>query len=177
MISLTGKKLKLRAPEPQDLDCLFSWENDTNVWHISSTSSPFSKNTLQKYLNSVQDIYTDRQLRLMIDLHDGTTIGCIDLYEFDLLHQRAGVGILIGDKAYRGKGHAKEALEIVIPYSFNHLQINQLHCTISINNTASIQLFEKSKFTQCGTLKDWINFGGEFQDVHIYQLFKADFVK
>ncbi len=175
MTTLTTTQLKLRAPEPADLDCLYKWENDTSVWHISSTSSPFSKQTLKNYLNSVQDIFTDRQLRLMIDKLDGTSIGCVDLYEFDPLHQRAGVGILIGDKSDRGKGYAKQALDLLISYCFNHLLLNQLYCTIPKDNNASIRLFKNARFIQCGTLKDWINFEGEFQDAHIYQLFKADF--
>ena len=177
MTTLTTTQLKLRAPEPSDLDRLFAWENDTSVWHISSTSSPFSKQTLQNYLNSVQDIFTDRQLRLMIDNRNGTTVGCVDLYEFDPLHQRAGVGILVGDKAHRGKGYAKKALELLILYSFNHLLLNQLYCTIPVNNEGSIRLFTNAQFKQCGTLKDWINLDGEFQDAYIYQLFNDDFTR
>jgi len=174
MTVLSTDILKLRAPEPADLDVLFSWENDTRVWHISSTSSPFSKQTLKNYLNSVQDIYTDRQLRLMIDDSNGKAIGCVDLYEFDPLHQRAGIGILIGDEADRGKGYASTALGLLIEYAFNHLLMNQLYCTIPVTNHASIHLFEQAKFRQCGTLKQWINLAGDFQDAHIYQLFKSD---
>ena len=173
MTVLSTDILKLRAPEPADLDTLFSWENDTSVWHISSTSSPFSKQTLKNYLSSIQDIYTDRQLRLMIDNPEGRTVGCVDLYEFDPLHQRAGVGILIGDQADRGKGYAREALNLLIDYAFNHLLMNQLYCTIPASNEASIYLFQQAKFIQCGTLKNWINIAGDFQDAHIYQLFKS----
>ena len=37
MITLQGKKVKLRALEPEDLDFLFEIENNTNFWEVSST--------------------------------------------------------------------------------------------------------------------------------------------
>ena len=50
MISLLGKKVKLRALEPEDLDFLFEVENNTNFWEVSSTQVPFSRYMLKKYL-------------------------------------------------------------------------------------------------------------------------------
>ena len=41
MITLQGKKVKLRALEPEDLDFLFEIENNTNFWEVSSHSSTF----------------------------------------------------------------------------------------------------------------------------------------
>jgi len=66
--------IRLRALEPEDIDLLYTWENNTDVWIISSTIAPFSRNILHKYIeNSHLDIYTVKQLRLMIDcLHTYT---------------------------------------------------------------------------------------------------------
>ena len=57
----------LRALEPTDLELLYTCENDRLVWKVSNTITPFSKYILQQYLESSQnDIYTNKQLRLMI---------------------------------------------------------------------------------------------------------------
>ena len=84
---LEGKNLKLRALEPSDVDFLFEWENDEKLWHLSNTIAPFSRFVLEQYiLNSHQDIFTNKQLRLMIDLKNGDNnypIGSIDLFDFD----------------------------------------------------------------------------------------------
>jgi len=65
---LEGKNLKLRALEPSDIDLLYEWENNEKLWYLSNTITPFSRFTLEQYiLNSHQDIYTTKQLRLMID--------------------------------------------------------------------------------------------------------------
>jgi len=64
---LKGKNIFLRALEPEDLDYLFSTENNEDIWEISSTSQPFSRHILSKYIEkSHLDIYQVNQLRLVI---------------------------------------------------------------------------------------------------------------
>ena len=99
---LKGNEIRLRALEPHDVELLYRWENDPAIWTISHTLTPFSQFTLKQYIaSSAQDIYTSKQLRLMIDeLHNRKTIGVIDIFDFDPFHRRAGIGILI-DAQYR----------------------------------------------------------------------------
>lgn len=169
---LKGASLKLRAVEPKDLDVMYQWENDSENWKVSGTVSPFSKYTLEEYIKSCEnDIYSNRQLRLAIDLNDVTkTIGYIDLFEFDPQHRRAGVGILIGDKSERKKNYAKEALHLLINYAFNSLNLHQIFCNIPVTNRASLRLFTNAGFKESGILKDWIMSQGEWEQVIIMQL-------
>ncbi|MFI5218867.1 MAG: GNAT family N-acetyltransferase [Bacteroidia bacterium] len=169
---LTGNSIKLRAIEPKDLDLMYHWENDTTIWNVSGTISPFSKYTLEEYIKTCQsDIYSNRQLRFAIDLNDSSkTIGYIDLFEFDPQHRRAGVGILIGDQAERKKSFAKESLSLLIDYAFNTLNLHQLYCNIPETNHASLRLFSSSGFKEAGILKDWIMNHGDWQQVIVMQL-------
>lgn len=155
---LEGKNIKLRAPEPEDLEIMYQWENDTKIWHVSNTLTPFSKFTLRKYIEeSHLDIFEARQLRFMIDTidHPTRTIGTIDLFDFDPHHLRAGIGILIGDNYDRGKGFAKDALEVVIDYCNNVLMLHQLFCNIHPENENSLKLFQNYGFIITGEKKDW----------------------
>ena len=91
---LDDSEILLRALEPSDVDVLYRWENDTTIWGVSTTIAPFSKETLRRYIEDVQDIYEAKQLRLMIaDKKSGNTIGTIDLFDFDAHNRRAGIGI------------------------------------------------------------------------------------
>lgn len=169
-------KIKLRAPEPEDLDLLYKWENDTEIWQISNTISPFSKYTLRKYIeNSHRNIFETGQLRFMIDLRSsGKTIGTIDLFDFDPFHQRAGIGILIADKSERRQGNAEMALKCLINYCFDHLKLHQLYCNITADNHASIKLFEKIGFKEAGIKKDWIRLKKGYINEIMYQLINQD---
>jgi diamine N-acetyltransferase len=174
MAVLTGNKLKLRAPEPEDLDLLYIWENDPEVWQISNTLTPFSRFTLKNYIeNAHLDIYQAKQVRFMIDTLDTfSTIGTIDLFDFDPLHSRAGVGILIADNTRRKQGYAAEALDLLLDYCFSTLLLHQLYCNISSDNIASIGLFNKKGFVECGEKKEWIKTRDGWQSEFLYQLIR-----
>jgi diamine N-acetyltransferase len=170
---MIGKRILLRAPEPGDVEVLYAWENDPSVWQISNTLTPFSRYTLEQYiLSSHLDIHSARQLRLMIDLitsdKSGKTIGTIDLFDYEPLHRRAGIGILI-NKPNRGHGYASEALGLLIDYAFNTLQLHQLYCNISADNKKSLKLFQDHGFKIAGLKKDWLSVKNKWADEYFLQ--------
>lgn len=167
---LNNKTILLRAIEPEDLEILYKWENDTDVWTFGSAISPYSKYILRQYIVDAQtDIFESKQLRFMISLHQqNCTIGTIDLYDFDALNSRCGVGIYI-DSKYRKRGYAKQALTLLQNYVFSFLNINQLYALIPESNKASLQLFLSSDFSESGVLKEWISHNNKYEDAIIVQ--------
>lgn len=168
------KKIMLRAIEPSDIDLIYLWENDCEIWEVSNTLVPFSRYTLEQYILSAasSDIYSAKQLRLMIDLQENDTlktIGTIDLFDFDPHNSRAGIGILIDEKE-RGKGYAGQALEKLIDYAFNTLQIHQLYCNINQKNKRSLDLFQNAGFKLVGIKKEWLRIENAFEDECLLQL-------
>ena len=168
---MKSENISFRAPEPSDVDQLYKWENDTSIWHLSNTVAPFSRHTLEEFiLNAHQDIYTAKQLRLMIVLNKTSEpIGCIDLFDFDPVNMRAGIGILICND-HRNKGYASEALSLLISYAFRTLNLHQLFCNITAENENSLKLFEKQNFKIIGLKKEWIISLGIWIDEYMLQL-------
>lgn len=168
---IKSEHIYFRALEPGDVDLLYHCENDQSVWKVSNTQTPFSKDTLSRYLEVAhQDIYTTKQLRLLICLNStNEVIGSIDLFEFDPLHARVGVGILIFEK-FRSNGYAYEAIELLKQYTFDILLVNQLYCNIAASNNKSIALFEKCDFEKIGIKKQWNKIAiNSFEDELMYQ--------
>ena len=167
---LSNSVIKLRAPEPEDLDLLYEWENDTELWEAGSTISPFSKYILREYIASVsEDIFQSRQLRLMIILKEtDAPVGMIDLFEYDPFNRKSAMGILIASR-YQKKGLGTMALELMEDYAFRFLGVNMLYVHIPVTNTGSLRLFEKNGFLSKGILSDWIRIGNTYRDVAILQ--------
>ncbi len=164
---LEGKRVRLRALEPEDLDRLYRWENDATTWEQGCTLSPYSRYSLREYIASAStsDLYAMRQLRLMIvEKHSDQAIGTVDLYDFDPHHQRAGLGVLI-DANYRRKGFGREALDLVSTYAFQFLHLHLLYAHVSVRNAPSLQLFSSAGFHSCGILPGWIQTSRGFDDV------------
>ena len=171
---LCNDLMTLRALEPEDIDLLYLWENDPEVWEVSQTLVPFSRYILQLYLqNADKDIYETKQLRLMIALPDGKAVGAIDLFDFDPFNSRAGIGILINSEE-RSKGYASGALGLLINYCFKRLNIHQLYVNIGNMNSNSLTLFKKYGFAICGHKKSWNRSTAGWDDELTLQLINDD---
>ncbi len=171
MITLKGSEIYLRALEPEDLEFVYALENDESVWEISNTQTPYSKFLIKQYLeNAHQDIFEVKQLRLVISSYHNQTLGLIDIFDFDFKNKRAGIGILIKDEKDRDKGYGREALQLLINYSFSHLGLHQLYCNISEENKASIKLFTNQGFQNIGLKKDWNYVNRSYKNEYLFQL-------
>ena len=169
---LNGENISIRALEPSDADILYRWENNHSLWEVSYTQTPFSKAVLDEFVNTAyQDIYTNKQLRLMVCKADSNeTIGIVDMFEFEPQHARCGLGIYIHDD-YRGKGFASECIKQVTFYAFSTLHLKQVYVHVNQSNTASLALFEKAGFEKSGLKKAWHKKGiNSFEDVWFLQL-------
>ena len=161
--------ITLRCAEPEDAEQIYRWENDRDIWRVSGTHTPYSRFQIEQFLLDNNDIAAQKQLRLMIDLTEsGVTVGCIDIYDYDSINQRAGLGILI-DKTFRKQGYAKAALALCVEYLFKDLLLHQVYCSIDESNTESQQLFVGQGFELVGRRKDWIKTVEGYLDVLEYQ--------
>lgn len=172
MVTLKGTNIFLRALEPEDLEFVYTIENDETIWEVSNTITPYSRFLIKQYLeNAQQDIYEAKQLRLAICKNNTfEAIGLIDLFDFDAKNKRAGIGIIIHQKNNRELGYGNEALSLVVDFAFTQLQLHQLYANIGANNQASLALFTTFGFQKIGIKKDWIFNKGVFYDEALFQL-------
>jgi diamine N-acetyltransferase len=168
---LNDNTIALRALEPTDLDTLYRWENDTALWVVSDTVAPYSRESLWHYLEEYTgDIYSQRQLRLMITMDgDGTPVGTVDFLNFDPLNNRAELGLFI-QREYRGRGLGLRALELLTAYAREHIGLRQLYVYIAVDNVVCLKLFENYGYRRVGTLQSWVKRGTVYHDVVLLQM-------
>lgn len=163
-------KIALRPVEPDDIELLYQWENNMEIWNVSNTRTPFSRFILAEYLKeSAKDIYETKQLRLIIETLDGTPVGAVDLFDFDPYHMRAGIGILIHNPKKRDHGYASDALHMIFGYALNVLGLKQLYANIAASNEVSIHLFQKAGFVVTGTKLNWLKTTKGWEDEFLLQ--------
>ena len=172
MVTLKGKNIYLRALEPEDLEFVYTIENNESIWEVSNTHTPYSRFLIRQYLeNAHQDIYEAKQLRLVICKNqDFEAVGLIDLFDFDPRNNRAGVGILIQNSTNRNSGIGTEALDLLIQYAFTKLNLHQLYANIDLENEASLALFTNFGFQNIGIKKQWNLINGRYKDEALFQL-------
>lgn len=167
---LQDGEVRLRALEPEDLEWLYTVENDTELWRWGNANVPYSRYVLKTYIaDSRHDIYADGQLRLAITSACGDEVmGCVDLVHFDARHLRAEVGILLFPD-YRGKGYGVRVLRMMEGYCREHLYMHSLYAVVSSCNLPACALFERAGYIRSAELNGWLRESdGRFVSAFMY---------
>ena len=160
---------RLRALEPSDIELMYLWENDPEVWRVGGTTSPLSLQRLAQFVEEQSyDLYTTKQMRLIIEAED-IAVGTLDILDFDPLHLRFGIGILVYAPELRRKGYAHAAIEAIKTYARDTLALKQIWASVAADNEASIALFEGCGFELCGRRKAWLRRHDGYTDQLEYQ--------
>ncbi|SFF98605.1 GNAT family N-acetyltransferase [Prevotella sp. KH2C16] len=165
------KKVNIRALEPEDLDMLYKIENDDSLWRVGNTNVPYSRYALHDYIaHASNDIYTDKQVRLMIEDTGGHPVGILDFVDFNPQHLRAEIGIVI-ESRYRRQGLATAALKEAIDYSRRILHLHQLYAIVDLENEEALSLFRKQNFKGNTVLSHWLFDGKQYHAALLMQFF------
>ena len=142
---LKSHQISLRLLEDNDLEFLYSIENNPENKKYGSSNDYISKETLRAYIkNSGADISVYNQQRFVIVLNN-ISIGLIDLFDFDQINRSAFVGVIVINE-YQNKNYGSKALELLISYSWDRLDLLSLYANINPVNKTSISLFNKFYF-------------------------------
>jgi ribosomal-protein-alanine N-acetyltransferase len=75
-------------------------------------------------------------------------------------------------KEHQGKGYTFEALEKIIDYGFNEMNLNSIEAVIDPNNSASEKLLQKTKFIKEAHFKEHELWEGKYLDSFVYTRLK-----
>lgn len=161
----------LRALEPEDLELLYTIENDPALWAVSNNNGPYSRYMLKQYLAAqTGSIVDDGMLRLAVcRTSDGGAVGIVDFFDYSPVHQRAEVAIALLRDA-QGQGNGTCVLEKLELFATQKLNLRNLYAyTSSAADSVSRKLFVSANYAQVGVLQDWHFNGENFEDVIFFQ--------
>lgn len=96
-------------------------------------------------------------------------VGIIGYPNFKPESHRAEVGYVLNHE-YLRRGIMYEALQAVLDYGFNVLQLHSIEAIIRTDNIASIQLVEKMGFVREALFRDYVYHNGRYWDEYVYSL-------
>lgn len=157
--------------EPEDLDFLYTIENDQSLWDVGNTNVPYSRYALHNYIaTATNDIYTDGQVRFIVANVKGEVVGIADIVNFNPKHRRAELGIVIAQE-YRTMGYAQAAVRELVAYARNILHLHQLYVIVDKANIHCWQTFVSMEFSSSNILSDWLYDGTNYTDALFMQRF------
>ncbi|GGE03156.1 GNAT family N-acetyltransferase [Paenibacillus nasutitermitis] len=140
-------QIALRRMTELDYECMLEWRQDEDVRRFYS--NPYDNYTLEKvvrkYTSRVQG--KDKKVPIIIQFND-IPVGYLQYYELELEDKRLyglpetliifGMDILIGNKNYRNKGIASQAIQLLKIYLKENTRVNTLVLKLAKENTSAI---------------------------------------
>lgn len=164
--------LSLRAPEPEDLDFLYRYENAPERFCEGTATRPLSRHALREFI-AIQGHgeATDDQLRLIVQTNaDGGPVGCVDFYRVDHIQGTGCIGLGIFPAEQQGKGYGRLALGMGVDFAYDSYNLRALLAEILEGNERSLHLFAQAGFSQVGRLPRWFRSGeGQVHDMLLFQ--------
>src|SRR5436305_1856500 len=138
---MEGKLVRIRAYERSDLDALMTWVNDEEVTRQLSPGPltyPVSRTLEEQFLDKAMVSALDPNSKVFAieTLGERQYIGGIDLQATEWLHRHAGIGIVIGNAAFRGKGYGTDAMRVIMRMGFDNMGLNRMRLRVHDSNMA-----------------------------------------
>jgi RimJ/RimL family protein N-acetyltransferase len=146
-IEINLNQLSLRTLHlSDDLQNYLYWmSHPDNNEHILSAKKNYSLADLHSFIESC-NLSSNTILLGIFDTEYHTHIGNIKYENIDLTDKTAVMGILIGEKNYRGRGIAKNVIEESAKWLNINLNVETIFLGVSQNNSAAIKLYSKIGF-------------------------------
>lgn len=169
--------VKLRAIEEKDADLLFYLINDPEIEkRVAGWNLPISSIEQTNWIKSYKN--TSSNIRLMIELSNGATIGMISLTDIDMKNRTAAINYKIESyNRNRIKNDMHDAIIGILTYAFDELGLETITSTILADNVFSLKLARKMGFVEEGRLRKRIYKCGEHKDQIVTSLLKNEFYR
>lgn len=159
---LAGERLYLAPVEPDDVELYCTWLNDLEVTRtLTMASIALGRTGEREFLQNA----SSKHIYVIVAEPDDTPIGNCGLEDIDQLNGTCEIGIVIGDKDYWGKGYGPEAMELLIGYAFDYLNMRNVMLRVYSFNQRGIAAYRKLGFREIGRRRNAIRREGEEHDI------------
>ena len=157
--------------DADDLLAIFCDEEVTRYYDLYTMQTLEEVHELIDYMADSFD--AERQIRWAISRKtDNKLIGTCG---FVTIHRRrAEIGYDLV-REYWGQGIMREALDVLLAYSFETLALNRIEALVMPGNERSAHLLKHLGFTNEGTLRDYDYFKDAHQDLQMFSLLAREF--
>lgn len=145
---LIGKNIYLAPKTIEDAEKYAEWLNDFRTTDYLGKSGKIM--TLEKEREYLETHIDDEATLNIITLSEDKLIGTVGIENIDHLNKRGTLGIFIGDVEEREKGYGTEAINLILDYGFNYLNLNNIKLDVVEFNERAIACYKKCGFKECG---------------------------
>jgi [ribosomal protein S5]-alanine N-acetyltransferase len=168
---LQTNRLVLRPLEDTDAEALFNLRSNAQVMRYFGRPLMQSIDEAHEKLAQIKIMFANNDgVEWAMSFHDDPQmIGSLTIWKIDKTNHRGEIGYMLHPE-HQGKGLMSEALQALIQYGFEVLNLHSLEANVNPDNTASSQLLVRNGFVREAYFRENFYFDGKFEDSAIYSL-------
>ena len=172
---LVGERIYLSPRNVEDVEIFTEWMNDFNITDYTGRS--YQTMTLQEEKTYLEKEQNNKNVFAIIDLETDKVIGNVGLHEINHINRTATLGIFIGNKNYWSKGYGTEAIQLILDFGFNNLNLNNIDLALMEFNQRALKCYEKCGFKKIGRKRKCNFINGKYYDQILMDILAEEFTK
>ncbi len=173
---LRGERVVLRPVAAADLDRIHQWHNDPELRdQVLGHPFPVSRPAVERWFAELDAGPGCAKVAFAVeDIARRSPVGLAQLHRIDWIGRTSFFGLQLGDREARGRGLGKEAMQLLVAFAFERLDLRKLLCEVVEDNEAALALYRGLGFVEEGRLRRQAFRGGSYRDVLLLALEKSE---
>jgi [ribosomal protein S5]-alanine N-acetyltransferase len=173
--TLRTPRLALRSLEVSDDADVFAVFSDPMVMRYWDGATMTTREDALNYIDHIHLGFRRRELFQwgIADRETNAIVGTCTLTHVSPNHERAEIGFAIRQERW-GQGLGSEAVEAVVAFGFESLNLHRIEADVDPRNERSLRLLERLGFRREGHLRERYYISGERQDAVMMGLLRPD---
>ena len=172
---LIGELCYLAPCQPEDAEKWAIWFNDLEVT-LPLGDEAYSPAPLDALRTDVDEIIKRREhVFSVVDQGTDALIGRCLLFNVDWVNRCAMLGIVIGEKAYWGRGYGQDATRMLLDYAFTLLNLHSVMLGVFAFNERAIGCYRRVGFKEIGRRRQARIIGSRMYDVVLMDIVAEEF--
>jgi [ribosomal protein S5]-alanine N-acetyltransferase len=173
--TLETERVILRKITLSDVDDVFEYASDNNVSRYTTWESHKTIEDTLAFLNVVINKYENMQPSDwgIVDKETNKFIGTCGWVYWNVVHNRAEIGYALS-RSFWNKGLMTEAVEKVIDFGFNHMNLNRVEARCNVVNGGSERVMQKVGMKYEGLVREQMLIKGSYVNIKMYSILNQE---
>jgi len=173
---LEGMRVRLAPLERRHIDLFLKWFNDPEIMQYITMYKPMTRDMEEEWFENLKhkedSVYFS--IKIIDEENSDKVIGNCAIQNINCKNRACSCGITIGEKNYQNKGYGTEAMELLVDYGFNTLNMNRIELSVYEFNSRAFKTYQKVGFVEEGRKRQARYHNGKYQDEIIMAVLRED---
>jgi ribosomal-protein-alanine N-acetyltransferase len=173
-IVINTNRLILKGISPQVIHGLFATGSADEIKAFFGTDEKGYQRFKEMHEKGIDTHAYSLLFFLLIEKDTGRPIGECGFHTWNKTHRKAELYYTMRADVHMRKGFMTEALEQVIKYGFENMELHRIEALIAYSNIPSLKLLGRQGFVFEGTMREDYVVNGKSEDSDCYSLLKHE---